>query len=251
MAEFIESEDQNQVEEQQEEKQETVESKIPEKFRNKSIEEIVSSYQELERFSGKQAQEIGEVRKLADELIKRDFQKQAPKEEPEEEFDFFVDPKKAVERVVANHPKLKQAEEKVAHYERMENLRRLQQAHPDMQQVVGEGDFMEWVKKSKIRTSLFVKADQEFDFDAADELLSTYKELRGKKSVTQSQEAQEIQNEADRTLKKASVSAGSSQEVSKKIFRRADLIKLRLQDPERYELLENEIMQAYAEGRVR
>jgi hypothetical protein len=35
------------------------------------------------------------------------------------------------------------------------------------------------------------------------------------------------------------------------VYRRADLIKLRMTDPDRYMQLSDEIMQAYAEGRVK
>ena len=43
---------------------------LPEKYRNKSLEEVIKMHQEAEKLIGKQAQEVGEVRKLADELIK-------------------------------------------------------------------------------------------------------------------------------------------------------------------------------------
>ncbi len=44
---------------------------IPSKYQNKSLEEIVKMHQEAEKLIGRQAQEVGEVRKLADELIKQ------------------------------------------------------------------------------------------------------------------------------------------------------------------------------------
>ena len=52
-------------------------NEIPEKYRSKSLEEVVRMHQEAERYIGKQAQEVGEVRKLADELIKQNL---APKQ---------------------------------------------------------------------------------------------------------------------------------------------------------------------------
>ena len=50
---------------------EAVSSDIPEKYRGKSLDEVVKMHQEAEKLIGKQAQEVGEVRKLADELIKQ------------------------------------------------------------------------------------------------------------------------------------------------------------------------------------
>jgi len=58
-----------------EEKPEVV---IPDKYQGKSVEDIVKMHQEAEKLIGKQAQEVGEVRRLADELLKRELsQKQA------------------------------------------------------------------------------------------------------------------------------------------------------------------------------
>ena len=48
-------------------KQDTFE--VPEKYRGKNLEDIVKMHQEAEKLIGKQAQEVGEVRKLADELM--------------------------------------------------------------------------------------------------------------------------------------------------------------------------------------
>jgi len=48
------------------------------------------------------------------------------------------------------------------------------------------------------------------------------------------------------------VSRTSSEATAgKKIYRRADLIRLRTNDPERYDALQDEILEAYAEGRVK
>ncbi|CAK0752509.1 hypothetical protein CCP3SC1AL1_190006 [Gammaproteobacteria bacterium] len=48
-------------------------AELPEKYREKSLDEIVRMHQEAEKLIGKQAQEVGEVRKLADELIKQNL----------------------------------------------------------------------------------------------------------------------------------------------------------------------------------
>ena len=52
-------------------------------------------------------------------------------------------------------------------------------------------------------------------------------------------------------MKAAQVDVGGSGESSKRVYRRADLIRLKMTDPGRYETLSDEIMQAYSEGRVR
>ena len=44
---------------------------------------------------------------------------------------------------------------------------------------------------------------------------------------------------------------GSAEGSRKKVYRRADIIKLIKTDPERYQSLSDEILKAYAEGRVK
>ena len=44
---------------------------IPENYRGKSLAEVIKMHQDAQTMIGKQAQEVGEVRKLADELIKQ------------------------------------------------------------------------------------------------------------------------------------------------------------------------------------
>ena len=48
---------------QEEEQPQEPESNVPEKYKGKSVEELVQMHQELEKFSGKQSTEVGELRK--------------------------------------------------------------------------------------------------------------------------------------------------------------------------------------------
>jgi hypothetical protein len=222
---------------------------LPEKYRDKSLDEIVKMHQEAEKLIGKQAQEVGEVRKLADELIRQNLgskQQQIKQDEPE--IDFFEDPKKAVQRTVDSHPDIVAARQATLEMKRTQIQQRLAQDHPDFGDIAKDQDFANWVKSSPVRIELFKRADAEYDYDSANELLSTYKQLRGVKK-----QQSEASNEATRkqNLKAAAVDTGGSGESSKKVYRRADLIRLKMQDPNRYDALSDEIMAAYAEGRVR
>lgn len=100
---------------------------------------------------------------------------------------------------------------------------------------------------SKIRSKLFQQAE-EYDVDAAEELLSTYKELR---AVKQKQVEKVDNTERDKSLKIAAVDTGGSGETTRKVYRRADLIRLKMRDPSKYDSMNDEIMQAYSEGRVK
>lgn len=232
-----------------EEQKATSKPELPEKYRDKSLDEIVKMHQEAEKLIGKQAQEVGEVRKLADELIRQNLgSKQQPIKQDEPEIDFFEDPKKAVQRTVDSHPDIVAARQATLELKRTQIQQKLAQEHPDFGDIAKDQDFANWVKSSPVRIELFKRADAEFDYDSANELLSTYKQLRGVKK-----QQSEASNEATRkqSLKAVGVDVGGSGESSRKVYRRADLIRLKMQDPNRYDALSDEIMQAYAEGRVR
>lgn len=234
----------------QEEPQET-QDELPEKYRGKSMEEIVKMHQEAEKLLGKQSSEVGQLRSVVDQYIQAQLaQQQAPVQQQEEDdVDFFIDPDKAVSKAIENHPKIKEAEQYTQQYKRQTALSTLQSKHPDMQEILQNDKFAEWVKGSKIRTQLFVQADQGYDYEAADELFTLWKERAGVAQQTAAVEKQARKNQ----LKAANTgnARGTAEGSRKKIYRRADIIKLMRDDPERYQALSNEIMQAYSEGRVR
>jgi len=223
-------------------------SEIPDKYRQKSLEEVVKMHQEAEKVISRQGNEVAEVRRLADELIKQNLNSKQQQVEVEPEVDFFENPQKAVQGQIDKHPDVLAARQAGQDFKKMQIQQKLTQEHPDYSQVVNDSEFQNWVKSSPIRLGLYAKADGEFDFDSANELLSTYKELRGVKAK-QSEQA----DNATRTksMKAAQVDVGGSGESSKRVYRRADLIRLKMTDPSRYESLNDEILAAYAEGRVR
>ena len=228
---------------------EEAKSDLPEKYRAKSLEEVVRMHQEAEKLIGKQAQEVGEVRKLADELLKQNLgSKQQRIQEEEPEVDFFENPQKAVQSTIDRHPDVVAARQAGQDFKRMQIQQKLVQDHPDYSQVVNDSEFQNWVKSSPVRLGLYAKADGEFDYDSANELLSTYKELRGVKAKQSEQAGNAART---KSMKAAQVDVGGSGESSKRVYRRADLIRLKMTDPGRYETLSDEIMQAYSEGRVR
>ena len=125
---------------------------------------------------------------------------------------------------------------------------------PDFQQIVNSEDFLDWVKASKVRIDLFTRANN-FDFDSAEELLGTFTAIKGVKAQQAQQADTDLVNTEkvarSQALKTAAVQKGGTGEVSKPIYKRADIIRLRMKDPSRYNDMHDEIMQAYAEGRVK
>jgi hypothetical protein len=228
---------------------------LPEKYRGKSAIEIAKMHQEAEKLIGRQANEVHEVRSLADQLLKQQLESKARETKPIEESleeDFFADPASAVNRQVEKHPAVLEARQAALEMKRMKTAQQLASKHPDFATIASDTGFQDWVKSSAIRLNLFAKADAEFDFESADELLSTYKELKQIKQQTQNVQTAAVENKAqEQAMRAATVDVGGAGESSRKVYRRADLIKLKMTDPDRYMQLSDEIMAAYAEGRVK
>jgi hypothetical protein len=228
---------------------------LPEKYKGKSAIEIAKMHQEAEKLIGRQANEVHEVRSLADQLLKQQLESKARDAQPIEESldeDFFVDPKQAVNRQVEKHPAVIEARQAALEMKKMKTAQQLSAKHPDFATIAQDVGFQDWVKSSKVRLNLFSKADAEYDFESADELLSTYKELKQIRQVQQSEQTAKADSKAqDAAMKAATVDVGGAGESSRKVYRRADLIKLRMTDPDRYMQMSDEIMSAYAEGRVK
>jgi len=244
----LEAEEQKQETAAPEEQQPDV-PKIPDKYKGKSLEEIVQMHQEAEKLIGRQAQEVGEVRKLADQLLKQQLSANQPEPTKEEtELDFFEDPKKAVQKAVESHPDVLAAKQAALQMKQLQTQAALAKKHPDFTDVVRDPEFADWVKASPMRLNMYALADAQYDFNAADELISTFKQIRTSKSKEVADTGKAVR-QAD--MKAAAVDVGGTGESSKKVYRRADLIRLKMTDPARYEALQPEIMAAYAEGRVK
>lgn len=223
---------------------------LPDKYKGKSIKDVVEMHQSAEKLLGAHSSEVGELRKLVDTYITGQLSAtQAAAQEPEEEVDFFDDPQVAVSRAIDNHPAVRQALESSQKMNQQAALATLQTKHPDMGEVLQNQQFAEWIKASPVRTELFQRADQKYDVDAADELLSNFKERMG----TAQQALRNDQESRKQTIKAASTGSatGSGQANTAKVYRRADIIKLMKTDPDRYDQLAGEIGLAYQEGRVK
>lgn len=237
------------------------EPEVPDKYRGKSLEEIIRMHQEAEKLIGRQAQEVGEVRKLADELIKRQLDtKHQPEpnvaQEADEEVDWFENPEKAVKKAVDKHPTVVEAKQTLAQIQQQQFVQKLQSQFPDFENTVADPEFAQWIQASPVRLKLYAAADN-FDFDSAAELLNTWKYVKPqpvqqtKVEEPKAEVPAQVKADREKQMKAVAVDTGSPGNVSTKVYRRADLIKLQLEDPDRYMELQPEIMAAYAEGRVR
>ena len=240
------------VEPEQPEEATEQEDELPDKYRNKDIKDIVQMHQEAEKLLGKQSSEVGELRKIVDDFVKTQTQLGTQQESPQakdEDIDFFYDPQAAINQAIDRHPKVKEAEVYTQQARHASIVNQLQSKHPEYRDIVQDEEFGKWIQASKVRTELFVRADKQFDFDSADELLTLWKERQQAVSNTETMQ----KTDRDRQAKAASTGSakGSGEAPSRKIYRRADIIELMQKDPKRYNAMSDEIMKAYAEGRVK
>ena len=224
------------------------EENLPEKYRGKSAKEIIAMHQEAEKLIGKQGGEVGELRKVVDDFIKTQTSKDLQTETPDfEDGDFFVDPKSTVNKAIDKHPAILEAKRASFEMKKADTLARLGKEYPDFMETVSNQNFIDWISASKVRTELFSRAENQLDYDSANELLSTWKD---KQSVTK-KALDTSKMDRDKQLQSADVgSSSSSEKVSKKKYRRSDIIRLMQTDRAKYESLSEEILKAYAEGRV-
>lgn len=232
----------------------------PDKFSGKSREDVISSYQELESRFGKQGGELGELRKAADSFLQgpskgtsytdpAETQVKTDDATEEEVFDYISDPEKAVKAEIARAVEPMQSE---LHQLRAEKMSiKLNANHPEYESIVKDSKFHDWIKVSPIRMQQFVNADAHYDYEAAHELFTNW-DNEVKSKVNKAENVTNITN--DETAFKAAQLEGNTavpdDDSPKKTYRRADIINLKMRDPDRYEALSNEIQQAYADGRV-
>lgn len=233
-------------------------SEVPEKFKGKSFDDVIGMYTELHSQYGRMANDLGTQRKLTDRLLdlKRtdDLARNSGSQLPVIKSDELLDhPAQTIDKIVES----RLADERKILNDRLGQLEaglaqeRFVSKHPDYQKVAESAGFVAWVKDSPYRSRIAAAAANG-DFGAADEIISEYKS-------TQVRSAAQGGGSADDNLEKARKAAleggnsGDGKASSGKVYRRADLIRLKIERPRMYSdpQFQEEIMKAYAEGRVK
>lgn len=231
--------------------QRATEKQIPEKFKNKSLDDVITSYTQLESEYGRKANEVGELRRLTDELLGLQLKKEASVEPPKKSItsdDLFENPDQIINDAVNSNPRIKELENQIRADKIQKERDKFESQHADWQSVMGSQDFQDWIRQSPARTRLLVEADKNYDYQTGSELLTLYKEI---KQVDIRKKEAEALEKTDSDLKASITERGSTGQTGKKVYRRADLIQLRLRNPAKYSAMEDEIMNAYKEGRVK
>lgn len=226
---------------------------VPEKFQGKSMEDVIQSYVNLEKEYGNKANEVGELRKLTDQILMN--QLQTPQQQHVEEqqieevgFDDLIDdPMGAVNRAVNNNPTLKAVEQKLVEDAQAKARDALMKAHSDADDVTASPEFNRWLSEDTDRMVTLANAAKSNKAGPAIDLITAFKATR---QATNEQAIDERNAKAEADLKKAAVETGGTGQKSKKKYKRSELIHMKIHDPAQYQARYDEFMQAYAEKRV-
>ena len=225
---------------------------MPEKFQEKSAEEIAKSYTELEQELGRKNNEVGELRKLTDQYIHQELTRRTnddPKQESEPDVafeDLVENPDKVLKSIVQ-----KELEKVNKRFEEQDSTRRAEkflEANPDYNEISQSSEFYNWANSTSYRVKQ-LQAARHGDFDAAEEILQSY---RDQAKSLQGAAKQGEQVKRDKALKAASSETSGTGQVPGKVWTKKELRNLLMTDPEAYYgSLAPEIEQAYREGRVK
>ena len=235
---------------------------VPEKFKGKSLEDVIESYTRLESEYGRMSQEIGNQRQLINEAIMSKRQNDLQGYDPaSQEFDVDVqdlldDPKK----VFKEFWKTQSATIEQSYQDRINQLEaklaanQFTSRHSDVNEIAQSRDWHSWLNESPLRLRAAEQARQG-DYTVATELLDEYKASRSRAAATNSNEPQHDPLKAARDVGLEGGSANNNEggQVQGKVISRQALQKLRMTDPDAYNdpAFQAKIVQAYQQGRVR
>ncbi len=228
---------------------------LPAKYKGKSHQDVIDMHKNLESAYGRMANDLGTQRKLTDRLLdlKRtdDLSQNSPEPLPEvSSSDLLDDPTKALGNYLdAREQRLAaDTEARLSGIEATMQRESFMAKHSDYESVANSQEFAAWVQLSPLRVRS-AQAAIDGDWQAADEILDEYK-LAQNVAPPKADPLEEAR-QAGLTSSQASPDAASPS--GKKTYRRADLIRLRLEKPEVYSDpgFQTEILAAYDEGRVK
>jgi hypothetical protein len=234
---------------------------VPDRFKGKSVEDVIQSYEQLEKLNSRQSQDLGQMRKTVDQLLEvQRNQALSPGQAPSKPVsvdDLYEDADGNIRRIAKEElsGEIETLKSELNQLRVERKMSHLDTKFEDWRQEVMSPEFTEWVGESPYRQRMYRDADNG-DFDAAEEILGMYYELRRRQDDGQEQEVQ--QRATEQQLNDAILETGSPAPVSTEdTYSRHDLMEARLaakrgdQKAERWLQAHSEsIALAYEEGRI-
>lgn len=236
---------------------------LPEKYRGKTAKEIAEMHMNAESELGRARNEVGTLRRLSDEFlgIRREelnrSKENPPRRDPITTDALLEKPDEVILSTVRQEIERREADQnqRTARIEADLAESRFSAKYPDAPQILTNPDFQDWVRSSPYRQRMALAASQG-DYGAADELFGTFKERTAEAGGAERKTQSGTEAARKASLAKPGGSATSGVIPSsdgKKIYKRDELVKMRMNDPEGFDRLwhTEDLQTAYREKRVR
>lgn len=252
------SAEEQEAEAEGEDKQETTEEppeeeKLPEKYRGKSIQDVVQMHQNAERAMHQKANELNDLEKRLlkgiDDAIDRQLGNDSKDKPIVSMEELLEDPQGAILKVVQSVNKQASSEsEEVAPQVEVMTEEQFITKHEDHEAIGGSEEFANWLQAAPARLHKLTDALEKNDYGVADELLVSFKEVHPE-IAAKKKEADTEREEAEKTLS-GTRSSRSSNKSKGQMIKESTIIKKMNSDPDWYVTNSAEINQAYEDGRV-
>lgn len=233
----------------------TNEGQVPEKYKGKSLQDVIQMHQEAEAKASRLGNEVGQLRAI------RSLE---PKKEPVKKDvsvdDLLENPESAVETVINQAPVVRETREKIDQIEQDLHRQSFLTKYPDFKSDLSE-DFYQWATSNQVRKAIAEEADKG-NYQAATALWDMWSERKDLVDAQSKAEAKaKKEKEKAKALKDGMLESGNgSTTENTKIFSRREIQDLKyraamgerkaqsiVNDP----VWQAEVHRAYAEGRAR
>ncbi len=256
----VESTNNRQTQQTQETRTQARSPDVDPRFAGKSPEDLVQMYKNLESHSGRLASQLGETRQALNQqiLVKRSndiTQNGGTTPEPVkiQPTDLMVDPTNAINRMLdgRENPQISALQRRLNELESQLSQTTFSLRHTNAQEETIDPAFQAWVQQTPLRQELSANAAAG-NFKAADALLTEWNAAKPAATVTTATgRAQELARRVALESSNIGSENGNSPSTrATKTLRRSDLIALRMRDPEKYDSMGAQILQAHLDGRV-
>jgi hypothetical protein len=245
---------QNDLEKELSEARSADDDKVPDKYRGKSLEEVIAMHEEAERKASRLGNEVGQLRS---QVLQRRETREQPKKVEVNVDTLLENPQETIQSVARET--VRELEETVDKIEQDRLRREFESRHKDYKQDLSNDSFYDWIKANPVRVSLAQSADTG-DYQAANLLWDMWAEI---KDVRQSKADAQKQTDAAaraKKLKDGTLESGTgSTTESKKVFRRSEIrdLKTRAKQGDRKAQAivddpswQQEVLSAYEQKRV-
>lgn len=234
---------------------------VPDKYKGKSIEDLISMHANAEKALSRQGRDLAEQRRLTDEILRLKGSDEKLKEnepKPVTPDELFNDPNKAVVRVLEQSPvaeKVNRTEERIDALERSLGQSDFETKFSTFKDDVQDPEFQKWVSSNKARARLLADLHYNYNFEAGSDLWEMWDEHK-KLAGQQRAETRKEKVKAGKTI----TATPSNPSGNVKVYSRAKLLDLQVKaeqgDPAAVAKwndpgFQSEYQRAYQEGRVK